>query len=150
MRCARQKPIDFASINVRLNASVVLTSGFGAPLRIAMPMPERATGVFEPASSLPALIRSSTNASVRIATSNGTPFSMSDRIGAASPQVMASVLPVVRSMSAPIFASTGFMATGLITFNSAALPTAMNANRYANRYAPDANKCFPRHDADPR
>ena len=66
--------IDFAASNVFLNASTVLMSGLCAPALIISPRPVRAMVDF--AGTSPLAIRSSSSGGVRIATSNGSPFSI--------------------------------------------------------------------------
>jgi hypothetical protein len=64
--------------------------GLRAPARTANPSPARASGVREAAATLPDLIRSSIAAGVRIARSNGWPFSMCCRSVEARSNVTAS------------------------------------------------------------
>jgi hypothetical protein len=77
-----------------LKASVVLTSGFGAPFFTATPIPERATGRRVAPSSLPCLTRASTKFGVRIAMSNGAPASISALILPLSFQINSILSPV--------------------------------------------------------
>ena len=65
------KATFLASRSARFSASGVLTSARGAPSRVPTPTPLRATFTGESAAIFPCLIRSSTIAGVRIATSNG-------------------------------------------------------------------------------
>ena len=48
--------MDFACRSVRFRASTELMSGFGAPFRTAIPMPERASSTRLSARTLPFLI----------------------------------------------------------------------------------------------
>jgi hypothetical protein len=82
--CGRLAPspayvIDFAARKVFFSASAFPMSGFLAPARLPMPMPDRPSGVR--VATLPAFARLSIASVVMIATSNGSPaltFSMSD------------------------------------------------------------------------
>src|SRR5271166_1510409 len=65
-------PMDFAASSARLSASAEDTSGFGAPLRTAMPMPVRATSV-RPGATLPCLISSSSTLLSTTMRSAGSP-----------------------------------------------------------------------------
>src|SRR5262249_51534766 len=102
-----------------LNASVVLMSGLGAPLRTATPMPEPARSVRLPA-TLPCLIRSSMPGAVRMATSNAAPFSISALRPAAVPNVNAILFSVAFSNCGASCSRTVFTAFELSTLTSAA------------------------------
>src|SRR5215510_4994950 len=65
--------IDFASTTARFNASTELTSGFVAPARTATPIVEFARSTRLPATTLPCLIKCSSESPVRITRSAASP-----------------------------------------------------------------------------
>src|SRR5262245_34625938 len=87
---------DLAASNARFSASGEPISGLLAPLRTASPMPELAMSTRLPA-TLPCLIRPLIASAVRIARSALAPPSSSFRSPAAGPQVMLTLVPVLRS-----------------------------------------------------
>src|ERR1043166_8756228 len=89
---------DFAASSVRLSASGVPISGFAAPLRTAMPMPDDAMSTRLPAAALPCLTRSSIASAVRMTRSHFVPPSTSFMRAAAGPHTT-SIFPCVRSNS---------------------------------------------------
>src|SRR5215510_10850936 len=100
---------DLAASSARLSASGEAISGLLAPLRTAMPMPERARSRRLAATTLPPLIRSSTASAVRMARSPPAPASSSLSRPFADPQVMTDLVPVLRSNSGTSSSITDFM-----------------------------------------
>src|SRR5215510_4028939 len=121
---------DFASSSARLNASVVLMSGFGAPLFTARPATERATSVRVAATSLPCLMRSSAAGAPRMARSKAAPFSISALSIAAALKLNVSLCSVAFSNCCASSCSAVFMAFEANTLISAAcVVAAMNTAR---------------------
>src|SRR5262245_16441959 len=88
---------DLAASRACLSASGVAMLGLGAPLRTAMPMPERARSTRLPLTTLPRAIRSSIVSAVRIARSAVVPLSRSFSRLLVAPQVTVSLVAFPRS-----------------------------------------------------
>src|SRR5262245_5244900 len=120
---------DLAASSARLSASGEAMSGLLAPLRTAMPMPERARSRRLAATTLPRLIRSSTASAVRMARSPPAPASSSLSRPFADPQVIMHLVPVLRSNSGTSSSITDFKPLVQRTFIAALLrvssPTAV-------------------------
>src|SRR5262245_376244 len=112
---------DLAASSARLSASGEAISGLLAPLRTAMPMPERARSQRLAATTLPRLIRSSTASAVRIARSPPAPASSSLSRPFADPQVIMHLVPVLRSNSGTSSSITDFKPLVQRTFIAALL-----------------------------
>jgi hypothetical protein len=111
-----------------LNASVVLISGFGAPLRIATPIPECAI-VVRAVSSFPLAARLSVIGAARMATSNIAPSSIFTFNAAAGPKVMSSLLPVAFSNCGASSSSVVLTAVeAKILISAACAPLTSSAN----------------------
>src|SRR5262245_25323859 len=112
---------DLAASSACLSASGEAISGLLAPLRTAMPMPERARSRRLAATTLPRLIRSSTASAVRMARSPPAPASSSLSRPFADPQVIMDLVPVLRSNSGTSSSITDFMPLVQRTFIAALL-----------------------------
>src|SRR5689334_10638333 len=88
---------DLAASSACLSASGVAMSGLLAPLRTAMPMPERAKSTRLPATTLPRPISSSIASAVRTTRSAAAPLSSSFTKPAAEPQVITGLVPMAPS-----------------------------------------------------
>src|SRR5262245_18268801 len=112
---------DLAASSARLSASGEAISGLLAPLRTAMPMPERARSRRLAATTLPRLIRSSIASAVRMARSPPAPVSSSLSRPFADPQVIMHFVPVLRSNSGTSSRITDFKPLVQRTFIAALL-----------------------------
>jgi hypothetical protein len=115
-----------------LNASVVLMSGLGAPLRTATPTLERASGVRVALSSLPCETSASMPGVLRMVASKTSPFSICARSGTAAPQTTISLCPLAFSNCGAISSIADFKAFELKTLISAAWADMPNASIAAN------------------
>src|SRR5262245_30106024 len=112
---------DLAASSARLSASGEAMSGLLAPLRTAMPMPERARSRRLAATTLLRLIRSSIDSAVRMARSPPAPASSSLSRPFADPQVIMHLVPVLRSNSGTSSSITDFKPLVQRTFIAALL-----------------------------
>src|SRR3954466_1730194 len=137
---------DFAARSARLSAAGEPISGLGAPLRTARPMPERARSRRLPATTLPSLIRPSIASAVRMARSPPAPVSSSFRRPFAEPQVITTLVPMVRSKSGARSSITVFrplvQSTRIAAFLSR-FPSHLRANSPQAAAAEDAASLTP-------
>src|ERR1700685_2830950 len=103
-----------------LKASVVLRSGFAAPLRIATPMPARAIAARGASATLPAVASSSSKALVSSTASKASPLSMRAFSCADVPSVTTSLFSVAFSNCGPRSSITALSALPSKSFMSAA------------------------------
>src|SRR5215831_1167184 len=113
---------DLAASSVRFSTSGEPMSGLAAPLRTAMPMPERARSRRLPATTLPRAISSSIVSAVRMTRSTAAPPSSSFTSPFVAPQVISTFVPLVRSKAGARSSITDFTPLVQSTFIAAVLP----------------------------
>ena len=117
----------FAASTAFISPTGEVKSGFWAPLRTMMPTAERAIGVSDPAAILPCFASSAMSGLVRMARSNAAPPSISRCISAATPHLIATLLPVAFSNCGASSSSAALTPLEAMTARSAACATDVSA-----------------------
>src|SRR5436190_6592927 len=107
-------------MSARLSASVVETSGLGAPSRTTTPTPTRPSATCAALSSLPGLASSSSVAGGAITTSGVAPAPMSRRMSGVVANVIVTMVPVRWRKRSAAASNAGSTAAPLSTLISAA------------------------------